>query len=76
MRLDIDISGSRSKSVEEFDGQLFDYVITVYDSAREAYPMFFGAAQKLHHAFDDPGPPAAPKRIALCSSVASDELRQ
>jgi protein-tyrosine-phosphatase len=33
--LNMDISGHRSKSVEEFDGQQFDYVITVCDSARK-----------------------------------------
>jgi arsenate reductase len=50
----IDISGNRSKSVEEFDGQKFDYVITVCDSARESCPVFFGGAKRLHHDFEDP----------------------
>jgi arsenate reductase len=50
----IDISGHRSKSVMEFDGQHFDYVITVCDSARESCPVFFGGAKRLHHDFDDP----------------------
>jgi len=36
----IDVSGQRSKSVEEFDGQSFDYVITVCDSARQVCPVF------------------------------------
>jgi arsenate reductase len=54
--LGIDISGHRSKSVEEFDGQQFDYVITVCDSARETCPVFFGAAKPMHHSFDDPPP--------------------
>jgi arsenate reductase len=52
--LGIDISGHRSKAVAEFDGQKFDYVITVCDSARESCPVFFGAAKLLHHDFDDP----------------------
>ena len=52
--LGIDISGHRSKSVEEFGGQYFDYVITVCDNAKEACPVFFGQAQRLHHSFDDP----------------------
>ena len=43
--LGIDISGHRSKSVTEFAGQNFDYVITVCDDARESCPVFFGAAQ-------------------------------
>ena len=50
----IDISGHRSKHVDEFDGQPFDYVITVCDNAKESCPVFFGTAQKLHHSFDDP----------------------
>jgi arsenate reductase (thioredoxin) len=52
--LGIDISGHHSKSVNEFDGQKFDYVITVCDSARESCPVFFGGAERLHHRFDDP----------------------
>ncbi|MFC5862800.1 arsenate reductase ArsC [Acidicapsa dinghuensis] len=50
----IDISKHRSKNVDEFDGQPFDYVITVCDNARETCPVFFHAAQKLHHSFEDP----------------------
>ncbi len=50
----IDISRHRSKSVDEFAGQLFDYVITVCDSARESCPIFPGAVQRLHYSFEDP----------------------
>jgi len=50
----IDISGQRSKHTDEFEGQTFDYVITVCHSAREACPVFFGAVKRLHHSFDDP----------------------
>jgi thioredoxin type arsenate reductase len=63
--LGIDISGQRSKNVDEFEGQRFDYVITVCDNARETCPVFFGAAERLHHSFEDP--PA--------SGVGSDERR-
>jgi arsenate reductase len=52
--LGIDISGHRSKNVDEFDGQQFDYVITVCDNARETCPVFFGGAQKVHRDFEDP----------------------
>jgi len=34
--LGINIAGSRSKSVDEFAGQSFDYVFTVCDSAKES----------------------------------------
>ncbi len=52
--LGIDISGRRSKHIDEFAGQQFDYVITVCDNARESCPVFFGAAKRLHQSFDDP----------------------
>ena len=52
--LGIDLSKHRSKSVDEFAGQRFDTVITVCDNARETCPVFFGAARRLHHSFDDP----------------------
>lgn len=50
----IDISGQRSKSVEEFQGQPFDYVLTVCDNAREACPVFPGTAKRIHWSLDDP----------------------
>jgi arsenate reductase len=50
----IDISGARSKSVSEFFGQQFDYVVTVCDRARESCPVFPGAANAVHWGFDDP----------------------
>lgn len=49
----IDIGGQRSKSVREYDGQRFDYAVTVCDDAREACP-YFPADRQLHWAFDDP----------------------
>ena len=54
--LGIDVSGQRSKHVDEFEGQRFDYVITVCDNAKESCPVFFGAVKRLHHSFDDPPP--------------------
>ncbi len=50
----IDISQHRSKSVEEFAGQQFDYVITVCDNAKESCPFFPGGGERLHHSFEDP----------------------
>jgi arsenate reductase len=50
----IDASGARSKSVTEFLGQSFDYVVTVCDRARESCPVFPGGAESLHWGFDDP----------------------
>lgn len=50
----IDISAHRSKSVDEFLGQEFDYVITVCDNANEQCPTFPGKTQRLHWSFADP----------------------
>jgi arsenate reductase len=72
----IDISRHRSKHVNEFAGQAFDYVITVWDNARETCPVFFGPAQKLHPDFEDPAASEGPeeRRLAVCRRVR-DELR-
>jgi arsenate reductase len=50
----IDISGHRSKSVDEFAGQAFDYVITVCDNAKESCPVFPAATKWIHWSIDDP----------------------
>jgi arsenate reductase len=50
----IDISGHRSKSVDEFLGQEIDTVITVCDHAKESCPVFPGKTQRLHWPFEDP----------------------
>jgi arsenate reductase len=50
----IDISGQRSKSVDQFVGQHLDFVITVCDSANETCPVFPGGVWRLHWPFDDP----------------------
>ncbi len=52
--LGVDISKHRSKSVDEFAGQQFDYVITVCDNARESCPFFPGGGERIHHSFEDP----------------------
>jgi arsenate reductase len=49
----IDISRNRSKSIEEFRGENFNYVVTVCDSAREECP-FFPGEEVIHKSFDDP----------------------
>jgi arsenate reductase len=50
----IDASWARSKSVTEFLGQRFDYVITLCDQARQACPVFPGVHETLHWDFEDP----------------------
>lgn len=53
----LDISGHRSKNVDEFVGQEFDFVITVCDHANEICPVFPGKTERIHHSFEDPPPP-------------------
>ncbi len=55
--LGIDLSGHRSKNVDEFSGQEFDYVITVCDHANEICPVFSGRTQRIHQSFEDPPAP-------------------
>ncbi|MGA2574997.1 MAG: arsenate reductase ArsC [Bryobacteraceae bacterium] len=75
--LGIDISGHRSKSVEEFAGQPFDYVLTVCDNARESCPIFPGKAAMIHRSFADPAAleGGEEERLALFRRVR-DEMRQ
>ena len=73
----IDISGHRSKHVDEFTGQRFDYVLTVCDNARESCPIFPGQISTIHHSFDDPAAlqGSEEKRLALFRRVR-DQLRE
>ena len=75
--LGIDISGHRSKSVDEFNGQPFDYVLTVCDNARESCPIFPGKAIVMHQGFEDPAAVQGfeEERLAAFRRVR-DELRQ
>ena len=50
----IDISRHRSKSVDEFVGQPFDYVVTVCDNARDTCPVFPAGTERIHWSFEDP----------------------
>jgi arsenate reductase len=74
--LGIDISNQRSKSVDEFAGQPFAYVITVCDHARAHCPVFPAATQQIHWSFDDPAAAAGDEaaRLAVFRRVR-DEIR-
>ncbi len=50
----VDISGHRSKHLDELENIKFDYVITVCDNANESCPMFPGKTKVIHAGFDDP----------------------
>ena len=74
--LGIDISGHRSKGVEEFAGQQFEYVVTVCDNAKESCPIFPGKAAMIHQSFEDPAMAqgSQDERLAVFRRVR-DELR-
>lgn len=75
--IDIDISEHRSKSVDEFLGQSFDYVITVCDNANQQCPMFPGKAERIHWSIPDPAEVTGDEETRLAAfRSARDELRE
>jgi len=50
----IDISGQQPKDLGVFDDREFDLLITVCDGARQACPIYLGAAQRVHWSLEDP----------------------
>jgi len=75
--LGIDISGHRSKSVDEFTGQHFDYVLTVCDNAKETCPIFPGETVTMHENFEDPAAleGSEQERLAAFRHIR-DEIRE
>jgi len=75
----IDISGHRSKHVNELLDVGIDYVVTVCDHAAEACPRFPRKAVVVHHSFDDPprlAKEAKTEEEALdCYRRVRDEIR-
>lgn len=50
----IDISQQKSKHLDEFRDQSFDYIVTVCDRVRESCPTFPGDPEGIHWSFIDP----------------------
>ena len=72
--LGVDMRQQRSKSMTEFSGQSFDYVITVCDNARESCPIFPGHPTKIHWSFPDPAAVENPAERALTFQRIAAEL--
>ena len=72
----IDISGHRSKSLDEFLDDEFDYVITVCDHANQSCPVFSGPAKRLHWSVDDPVISGSESEELASFRQARDELQQ
>jgi arsenate reductase len=73
----VDIAFHRSKSVDEFIGQNFDYVLTVCDNAKESCPIFPGKTITIHRNFEDPAvvQGSAEDRLTVFRRVR-DEIRE
>jgi len=72
----MDISGHRSKNIDEFKASEFDIVVTVCDSARDACPYIPGAKKMLHHSFIDPSNiSGTPGEIAAAFRKTREEIR-
>ena len=50
----IDISAQRSKTIDEFRGQSFDWFITVCDEAQQNCPVLPGVRDVAHWSIEDP----------------------
>jgi len=75
-KVGIDISGHRSKSIDEFRDIDIDYAVTVCDSAKESCPYFPCAKVLLHHSFSDPAAVAGSDEVILAEFVrVRDEIR-
>lgn len=72
----VDISGHRSKSLDEFLDDEFDYVITVCDDANRRCPVFSGPAKRLHWSIDDPVISGSDHEQFAAFRCARDELHQ
>lgn len=71
----IDISEHRSKHLEEFAGEDFEYVITVCDSAQESCPIFPGDPERIHWSIQDPSSIQGDDSVrATAFKRAADEL--
>ena len=72
----IDISSHRSKSVDEFAGQNFDYVITVCDNAKGSCPVLPAKTRRIHWSIEDPAAAPGPHEDTLAAfRHVRDELR-
>ncbi|HET9131613.1 MAG TPA: arsenate reductase ArsC [Terriglobia bacterium] len=70
----IDVSGQRSKDVRDFEGQKFDYVITVCDRAKQNCPIFPGS-EPIHWGFEDPAD-APPEKQGRTFMIVRDEIKR
>jgi len=61
----IGLKGQRSKSIDDFQGQDFDFIVTTCDDARDRCPAFPGQGKRLHWGLEDPGETAGSREEKL-----------
>ncbi len=75
----VDISGQRSKHLDELRDIAFDFVVTVCNNAYDACPIFPGGTKVAHVGFDDPPRLARDARTEeealACYRRVRDEIR-
>jgi len=72
----IDVSGQRSKNIDEFEGRRFDSIVMVCDEKQTDCPFFPGGKEYIHHAFDDPVACRGTEEEVLdCFRKSRDEIR-
>lgn len=76
--LGIDISGHRSKTLNDLGEITFDLVVTVCGHAHESCPIFPGNARVVHRGFDDPPKmaerAASPEEAMECYRQVRDQI--
>jgi arsenate reductase len=77
MEIGIDISGHRSKHLNEFLPQRVDTVITVCGNADQACPIFPGQLNRHHWPFFDPAKATgSEEEILQCFRQVRDEIKK
>lgn len=72
----IDIATQRSKTLDEFDQERFDYVITLCGDAHERCPLFWHGIERLHIGFHDPSKASGSEEEILAKfRKVRDEIR-
>ena len=72
----IDISGNSSDHLSKYEGQPFDYVITLCGDANEKCPLFFGGVKRLHMGFPDLPREGAEEELLNVYRGLRDEMRR
>ncbi len=70
----IDISSHTSNHVDEYEKLVFDYVVTVCDSAKKHCPVFPSESTTIHHAFPDPAKAKGTEEEILASFRSTRNL--